>query len=136
MKTTAEEFIRLRYSDDLEEQYRAGLETADLKVWLTVIEKYPESKSWVIHNKTIQIEILELLSEDADAKVREAVARKRKINQNIKHRLFNDPDEQVRYALINNPKLSPDELLQIKVEDSDWLKEKWNEAMTRLQNTK
>ncbi len=129
MITSAQEFIRLRESDDLAEQNRASREYADINVWLEVIEKYPDFKFWVVHNKEIQIEILELLSKDSDHDVRSAVARKRKINETIKGNLFQDVDEGVRYALISNTKLSVDELKQIKVEDSVWLKEKLDERI-------
>ena len=129
MITTAKEFIRLRESDDLTEQFRASHEEADLKIWLEIIEMYPEFKIWVIHNKTIQIEILELLSKDLNPDVRSAVARKRKINENIKIDLSQDIDENVRFALMSNTKLNLEELKQIKVDDSVWLQQELNEKI-------
>ena len=54
----ADEFYRLRNSELPEEYNRAANESAELETWLDVIEKYPDMKVWVIHNKTIQIEIL------------------------------------------------------------------------------
>jgi len=122
MIKTADEFIRLRQSDNMEEQYRAGHDTADMSVWLDVIKTYPELKTWVIYNKTIQIEILEILCTDQDPNVRSAVARKRKINDKIFNILSIDPDENVRYALMWNTKLSLDKIKTIKVDDSEWLK--------------
>jgi hypothetical protein len=129
MITSAKEFIKLRESDDLTEQFRASHEEADLKTWLEVIETFPDFKTWVIHNKTIQIEILELLSKDLNPDVRSAVARKRKINENIKIGLSKDIDENVRFALMSNTKLNLEELKQIKVDDSVWLQQRLNERI-------
>jgi len=129
MITSATEFIRLRESDDLKEQNRASTEQAELNIWLEVIEKYPEYKVWVIHNKKVQIEILELLSKDSNPDVRSAVARKRKLNKIIKDKLSKDLDENVRFALMSNTRLDIEELKQIYVDDSDWLKEKLAERI-------
>lgn len=129
MITSAQEFIRLRESDDLTEQNRATLEYADIDIWMEVIEKYPDFKNWVIHNKEIQVEILEFLSNDANPDIRSAVARKRKINKTIKDKLSKDLDENVRFALLSNTKLSIDELKQINVENSIWLREKLEERL-------
>ena len=111
MITTADEFVRLRTSDNKEEQYRATHDTAKQLVWNNIINKYPDFKIWVIHNKTVPLEILEVLAEDADPNVREAVARKRKINNSIFILLANDSNEGVRHALISNTKLSKDQLM-------------------------
>jgi hypothetical protein len=129
MITSAKEFIRLRESEDLTEQYRASHEQADFRIWLDVIEMYPDFKTWVIHNKTIQIEILELLSKDLNPDVRSAVARKRKINENIKMDLSQDIDENVRFALMSNTKLNLEDLKQIKVDDSVWLQQELNKQI-------
>lgn len=132
MIKSAEEFVRLRESEIQEEQYRASNDSAELEIWYEVIRKYPEFKEWVIHNKTIPIEILELLAEDKDPRVRSEVARKRKINDKIFSTLSIDPNENVRYALIFNTKISKDKskLKLIKVDDSAWLQEKLKEKMT------
>ena len=132
MITTAEEFVRLRDSNDLTEQERASNEFADINVWLDVIEIFPKYKVWVIHNKEVQIEVLELLSKDLNPNIRSAVSRKRKINKIIKRNLSQDCDENVRFALMSNTKLTMDELKEIKVVDSLWLTEKLYE---RIRNT-
>jgi hypothetical protein len=121
MILTADEFITLRQSDNMDEQYRASHDTADISVWLDVIKKYPDFKAWVIHNKTIPIEILEILCSDKDPNVRSDVARKRKINDKIFNLLSVDLDENVRYALMCNTKLTLDKKQTIKKDDSSWL---------------
>lgn len=135
MIPSAEEFIRLRQSDDKNECDRASHDSAEIQVWLDVIEKYPDYKSWVIHNKTIQLEILELLCSDTDPEVRAAVARKRKINDIIFAVLSVDPDENVRYALLCNTKLTPNKISQINVDDSPWLIEKRDERIAGNKET-
>lgn len=119
MIKTADEFIKLRNENDS----RATMDTADISIWKDIIHKYPEYKSWVIHNKTIQLEILEYLATDSDPRIRGEVARKRKINDKIFDLLKNDSDENVRFALISNTKLPAEMIAQIKTEDSDWLKD-------------
>ena len=121
MIKTVDEFITLRQSENMDEQHRASNDTADISVWLEVIKNYPDFKIWVIHNKTIQTEILEILCADSDSNIRSAVARKRKINDSIFNALSVDPDEIVRYALMCNTKLTLDKIKTINVSDSTWL---------------
>jgi hypothetical protein len=118
MITSADEFIRLRQSESSEEQARATHEEASLETWKEIILKYPDFKTWIIHNKTVPVEILEILSKDPDSNVRTAVARKRKINKFIFNLLSKDGDEDVRTALILNTALSIEQILLINIDDS------------------
>ena len=122
MIATPEEFIRLRSSELPEEYTRAAHEEASTRTWEEVIEKYPDYKRWVVHNKTVPIQILEKLAKDSDSSVREAVARKRKINEAIFQLLVADHDENVRYALACNSKLDADKLQQIRKDGSECFK--------------
>ncbi|MDF0705574.1 hypothetical protein [Flagellimonas okinawensis] len=121
-----EEFIRLRTSENLDEQRKSATDSADVKTWLKIIENYPSMREWVAHNKTVPLEILELLATDIDVKVRYVVARKRKINNRIFDLLKTDSEETVRHALICNTGLSLDLKKKIKIDDSDWLKNELN----------
>ena len=127
MIISAKEFKELR---DLNDD-RANHDSANVNVWRDVIDNYPDYKIWVIHNKTVPIEILEYLALDSDAKVRGAVAGKRKINDKIFDLLKVDNDESVRYDLISNTKLSIDKLNQIKTDDSEWLKQQLKDKLLR-----
>lgn len=120
MITTAEEFIKLRSSERPEEYARAAQEEASSQTWEEIIEKYPDYKKWVIHNKTVPIEILEKLAKDSNPSIRAEVARKRKINDVIFQILAADKNENVRYALACNSKLTVDKLQQIKKDGSEW----------------
>ncbi|MBR07260.1 MAG: hypothetical protein CMP48_06190 [Rickettsiales bacterium] len=131
MINSAEEFRNLRMSDELQEQRRAAIEVAAYSVWLDVIQRFPELKTWVIQNKTIQIEILELLALDSDPNVRSAVARKRKITDKIFELLKDDTEESVRYDLLSNTKLALEKKLRIKVDDSEWLRDQLNEQLNK-----
>jgi hypothetical protein len=132
MIQSAEEFAKLRQSEISEEQFRASHDPAEISVWIEVIEKFPELKIWVIHNKTIQIEILEMLGKDPDSNIRSSVARKRKINTDIFNLLSIDKDENVRFALISNASLTADQLKQIKVDDSHWLAQSVKERLLKI----
>src|SRR5262245_57576700 len=121
MITSADEFIQLTQSIDPQELSPATNDSADISVWRTVIQKFPACKSWVVHNETIPIEILELLATDNDPGVRSEVARKRKINDSLFSILSVDSDENERYALMSSRKLSLDKKRRIKIDDSLWL---------------
>jgi hypothetical protein len=129
MINSADEFIQLRQSEDLNMQRRAGNDSADISVWHEIVQRFPDLKSWVVQNKTIPLEILELLAKDKDPNVRSEVARKRKISDAIFSYLSVDVDENVRYALMCNTKLPLDKKQTIKVDDSTWLTEKLAEIV-------
>ena len=96
MIASAEEFIRLRYSDDPSEYRRAAEEPAVLDVWHELVERHPAARVWVARNKTVPIEVLAVLAGDPDSEVRSAVAMKRKLTPELLENLASDPDESVR----------------------------------------
>lgn len=118
MITSSEEFYRLRRSEIESEYDRAAHDDAPLEVWLEVIQKFPEMRSWVAHNKTVPIEILEVLSRDKNPKVRSVVATKRKLPEQIQLLLARDEDYSVRERLVWNAKAT-DAVLRILAEDID-----------------
>ncbi len=130
MIKSAEEFRYLRTSDKLEEYNRAEHDEATIEIWFEVIKKFPELKEWVIHNKTIQHEVLEFLVNDKDEKIRSLIARKRKIvNTKIFDALAKDPSENVRYSLACNTKNKLEDLLKITSTDSKWLQNQIEEII-------
>lgn len=74
---SADEFVRLRTSTDPAEYHRAAHEEATEQTWIEVIERYPDMRSWVAHNETVPLSILELLRHDDDETVRTTVRMKR-----------------------------------------------------------
>lgn len=105
MITSAEEFVRLRDSPIPEEYHRASHDTASLDTWLQVIEKYPDMRKWVAHNKTIPLEILAILAQDENDEVRRMVATKRKLDFTLFEKLANDSDEYIRQTIAINAKV-------------------------------
>jgi hypothetical protein len=132
MIKSVDEFLRLRTSEIKEDYDRAANDEADISTWIEVIEKHPDYKQWVVHNKTVPIKILEMLTVDDDPAVRGAVAKKRKINDKIFMALSKDRDENVRYALMCNTKLTSEQLKQITIGDSEWLSKQLKERLKIL----
>lgn len=123
MITSAEEFVRLRTSEDPAEYGRAASEEAALGTWLDVIARFPEMRSWVAHNKTVPLEVLERLVDDPDSLVRHTVATKRKLTPDLFYRLVLDEDETVRAALACNAKAPPTVLDRLRNDRSALVRE-------------
>lgn len=95
-----------------------------------MLTKFPDLAYWVAHNKKIPIEILYKLALDQDMKVREMVARKRKVDKKLLDILKNDKSESVRYALLCNTKLSIESKNEVNTSDSEWLTNELNKINT------
>jgi hypothetical protein len=74
---SAEEFVRLRLSDDPAEYGRAAGDAASVETWLDVIDRFPDMRWWVAHNTTVPLDVLEVLRHDPDERVRWMVLQKR-----------------------------------------------------------
>jgi hypothetical protein len=118
MIESAAQFRLLRESEIAEEYHRAAHDEAPLQVWLDILNQMPDMRFWVAHNKTIPIEILQILANDQDPQVRDMVARKRKIPESIQLSLSGDDDPTVRSALAYNSKIAP-RVLAILLDDHD-----------------
>jgi hypothetical protein len=105
MIESPEEFVRLRTSDEQAEYTRAAHEAAPLHVWQALVDEHPDMRVWVAHNKTVPLEILAQLAEDAAPEVRAMVAMKRKLSPALQQRLATDPDEAVRGRLVRNARV-------------------------------
>lgn len=117
MIRSAEEFVALRDSAIKAEYDRSAMEEAPVAVWREVIERFPDHRRWVAHNKTVPVEILEVLC-DFDASTRWFVARKRKLSATLFERLSQDNDSDVRVAICTNKK-TPLVILQRLVQDGN-----------------
>jgi len=133
MIESAEEFVKLRTSEIEEEYSRAANEEASIKVWRDIIHKYPDMKEWVVHNKTVPSEILELLSNDEDENVRFSVAMKRKLPEEIQLKLASDTSSSVRERLVYNKKTTNKVLVVLSNDSNINIK---NEALIRLKDGK
>lgn len=74
---SADEFVRLRTSDDPADYNRAARDEASESTWRDVIERFPDMRFWVAQNKTVPLSVLEVLRHDADERVRHMVRSKR-----------------------------------------------------------
>jgi hypothetical protein len=119
MITSAEEFVALRTSDDSDEYTRAAWEDAPTHVWLEVIEKHPDMRAWVAHNKSIPESIIRILAVDSEWRVRITIARKRKTPPDILETLAKDSDESIRHAVAFNRK-TPAWILEMVLND-EWI---------------
>ncbi len=115
----AEEFVRLRTSEDPEEYRRAAHEVATMETWFDVIARYPAMRFWVAQNKTVPHEILTVLTRDEDPKVRSMVARKGKLDARILEELAEDPDDAVRMSVAVN-KNTPRRVLENLASGDPW----------------
>lgn len=132
MITSAEEFLRLRSSDDLEEQDRASWEEADISVWYEVLKQYPDTgeqeapngpipegawiRKWVAHNKKLPEAIIRILAKDSSWRVRNTIAMKRKTPPDVLKDLSTDPDEGIRHSVAFNKK-TPKYILESMLDD-------------------
>ncbi|WP_184060366.1 hypothetical protein [Sphingomonas aerophila] len=126
---SADEFVRLRTSDEPDEYRRAAMDEAPESVWLEVVQAYPEMRRWVAHNKTVPMSVLDLLAADQDEDVRIAVAQKRKLTADLFSQLSRDPSPNVRQRIASNAK-TPTDVLERLASDAD--KSVAIEARTRL----
>lgn len=117
MILSAEEFVRLRESEDPSEYTRSGVDTAELSVWLDIICKYPEMRVWVARNKTVPPEIIRLLAKDNDPLVRGSISRKYPLEDDLYHDLSVDIDEGIRAGLTYNKKIPVDILKYMSEND-------------------
>ncbi len=115
---SAEEFYRLRSSDNPAEYRRAAREEATVETWMEVIRRYPDLRKWVAQNKTVPVEILTVLARDEDWRVRTMVAMKRKLTPELFETLSCDPNEGIRHSIVVNKK-TPLRVLE-KMRDDPW----------------
>ena len=102
MIDSAKSFVALRISESMEDQYRAAHDSASLETWQSVVREYPEMRFGVAQNKTIPLEILEVLATDPDSRVRDVVAMKRKLPRHLFALLAGDTNDSVRHAVVCN----------------------------------
>ncbi len=122
MIDSADEFIRLRTSDSADEQYRATHDAAPVAVWLDVLARYPEFKVWVVNNKPIPNELLDLLARDDSEPVRRAVASRRKLSRQTFELLAGDVSENVRYDIAMNRKCPEDIATMLRRDPSSFVR--------------
>lgn len=132
MIANADEFVRLRTSDEPEEYLRAVEDSAPDSVWFEVLALYPEMTFWVVQNKTVPLAVLSTLVEHPDVGVRTHLARKRKLSEELFSILSDDSDEYVRLTVANNPKTPSAILLKLSTDRSPLVADKAQSRLTGL----
>ncbi len=120
---SADEFVRLRLSDDPAEYNRAAHEDAPAAVWDEVVLARPEMRKWVVNNKTVPLAVLRRLAADPDVDVRCAVAGKRKLDRALFVALGADPAPEVRHRIAWNAKVPYDVLAALTDDAEEWVAE-------------
>ena len=126
---SADEFVRLRFSDNPDDYRRAANEEATIEVWNDVINRYPDARVWVARNKTVPLQILAILVSDTDPLVRHAVAMKRKLTPDLLDRLALDNDETVRMRVAMHKNTSTTTLEVLRGDSWDRIREVANERI-------
>jgi hypothetical protein len=134
MILSAEEFACLRLSLVESEYNRAATEEAPLQVWLDVLAQFPELREWVAHNKTVPLEILQILAEDPDERVRCVVAGKRKLTHELRTKLSRDSDPSVRERIAYNAKVELHLLHQLAADPEQFVRAAAKNALARHQS--
>jgi hypothetical protein len=110
MITSAQEFVDLRTSSDPDEYRRAAHEPAPTSVWLEVIKQFPEMREWVAHNKTIPEEVYRALFALNEPRVNSMLATRRACPGDILELLAQSREERIRRSVAINKK-TPDAIL-------------------------
>lgn len=122
MITSAEEFVRLRTSENPDEYLTAAWDEAPLDVWKEVIQKYPDMSFWVAQNKSVPIEILSILATHPEESVRSMVASKNKLPEELQIKLASDPEFFVRQRIAYNKKATFKALQILSQDNNDELR--------------
>ncbi|MCB1281556.1 MAG: HEAT repeat domain-containing protein, partial [Salinibacterium sp.] len=80
-------------------------------VFSASVAVFPEMRFWVAQNKTVPVEVLEVLARDDDPRVRSMVARKGKASSTILTALAKDPESHIR-AMAAGHKSTPRSVLE------------------------
>lgn len=85
-----------------------------------MIERYPDMRKWVAHDKKVPLSILRILATDADERVRWMVACKGKLDEGLFATLARDKDAGVRARLAHHRK-APEAIIDQLLNDSEEL---------------
>jgi len=131
MITTVDEFYQIISSGDQEEWGRLRQEEAPLVVWMDFIQKYPEYKIDAMFIKSVPIEVLRVLVDDPEWRVRDGVASKRKIDYALFEKLSNDVHLYVRVGVLGNPKVPREIIERMLGDENASVREKAREVLVR-----
>lgn len=132
MINSAEEFVRLRLSDNQDEYLRAAWDEAPLEVWFEIIDHYPDMRFWVAQNKVVPAEVLEILAEDPSDRVRFMVASKNKLSVQLQLKMALDSDSSVRMRIAMNKKATHSALIILSNDKDEDIRQKAIERLASI----
>jgi len=130
--TSVEEFIRLRESTDPAEYERSAWAAMPLPVWWSLLRDRPDMNVWAAHNRTAPPEILAVLIEDPDWRVRHRVAGRRDCPPALLDRLAGDPHDAVRQTVAGHPGTPRSALVRLLDDAWSAIAEKARTRLTEL----
>jgi len=116
MIVSAIDFIRMCSSNDPDEVNQTLWDEAPIDVWKEIIVRHPDKCIDVAQNRTIQDDIIKMLSLCADVNVRTLIAEKGNSPIDVLTSLSKDADERVRRKVAANRK-TPIGILEYLVAD-------------------
>ena len=118
MISTVEEYIRLCDSDCQTDNRRTVMEELSQEVISKILHDYTDRISWLIHNKFIPADVLEILADSPDEDIRFTIAMKRCCNKRTFEKLSQDKSDSIRLMLVRNSKI-PIEVLEDLILDKN-----------------
>ncbi|WP_149030664.1 hypothetical protein [Kitasatospora sp. MBT66] len=113
MIESADEFVRLRLGGDGADYQRIKRDEAPLEVWLEIARDYPDMRFWVAFNRTVPAEVLRLLGQDDDWRVRARIASRRDAPRDVLEILSSDTHDAVASSVAGNPETPDDALARL-----------------------
>jgi hypothetical protein len=133
MIESAEEFVRLRMSGDSADFRRIKQEDAPLDVWLDLVRDHPDMRFWVTFNRHVPPEVLRLLVDDDDWRVRANIASRKGVPQDILDTLSRDDHDAVLSSTASNPGTSTDALTRLSRHPWEDVRERAREQLEERQ---
>jgi hypothetical protein len=124
MIETVAEFMRLVESDDSVERNRSASEDAPTSVWIELVNNYPSMRFWVANNRTVPIEVLQMLARDVNWRVRNRVASKASCPEDILALLSSDDHDSVVASVAGHPHTPSDALRRLSTHEWKQVREK------------
>ncbi|WP_367322736.1 hypothetical protein [Streptomyces sp. HUAS ZL42] len=115
MIESAAEFIQLRESGNGADYQRLKRDEAPVEVWREIVAEHPDMRFWVAFNRTVPVEVLRQLAQDADWRVRDKVASRRDTPPDVLGDLALDESDAVASSVAGNPS-TPDTALRALIE--------------------
>ncbi|MFC1420894.1 hypothetical protein [Streptacidiphilus cavernicola] len=109
MIESADEFVQLRLSGGNADYQRIKQEEAPLAVWLEIARDHPDMRFWMAFNRALPEEVIRLLGEDEDWRVRAKIASRR----DILEYLSGDDHDAVVSSVASNPGTPNDALVRL-----------------------